>query len=1248
MTRLATAAGFLAAVAWLVTKHGCQASLVPRSLLLLSSSSSSSSSSAEQKFLDDTGRPNLRPAAPSAASSSSSSAGVHQSTTTTTTPWKGSKQPEGSSSLNRKKNLDERAKQHRIQRHEAMDGAGPSEARLIKTLGEPLAMMTTQGSTTVVQDWSKQRQLGMTKRPSDQDPNTFHTKKEGKNKAARPRFLSKSHSQKKVKTLFSSSLDSAVVSSNPPTLTSTTATSSTSHISPSIASSNLRKTQESLALGACQTAAENQVYLSDTSTCTCSDDPVTMGRYILECVEPCTYCSEDKDGDDTTTNTNATTPTTTTPICAKASHQFFFEAETGANTARSWTYAYNSGRDETITILETDCSLNAYGFGNCTGCVASVDGTTCNSCSIQECNIPYYDDEYEYFSPVVDCTNVGSSAVYNFCDFPTIPADDPLYVLGTDDGFGHCANLGTAACEAEKVLREAESDTMFCHCEDPNDVDVLLICADNCGLLCNDKGDACGRPLEWVDFSTYLGSVMNTGERFEYRDGHRHELMIVPEGDFSGNCSYHFFDPDGGNTGDCECVVQTCADGTEAPRVDCTLTGGDVLDLCQSDPQLAGTMFVHRSFDNCIDFSPDNDACSDLKEPLAVDGSPILGTTRNAMYFDTPSCGTISDTVGLYYNVIGNNTGVRVSTCSNETNFDSQLSVYGGSCDALQCVASNDDSDNCGASSTVHFFGEQDVMYHVRVHGYDTQKGDFALTVEQLNIALLTCEDLGQYAAHSESGKVCECTEHGLDATLTCHDECSYCNTDKTTCATKTTASTITSAAFQQGATAKVSTYTYTKGLMMDDVVKFETTECDIGERCSACRVIYNDEECNSCTPSFNNEGGYNSIDVDCGNIDPHAIFTINGDPSNTSTMMASNGPFQVLLSYAFDTCVRDPLEVCHDIKAHFEEDGMLRCECTGSDAGATLTWTDSRCPMSCNSDYTVCWLDSFGVVFDANGQESSRIEINTYTEGRDEVVIWEGPASETCRMTVNGTACNSCGYITCPTTGYLQPAVDCENIEQGAFFDFCTDYFVQGQVGVLQAFNYYENNECLVIASAETACQQQVEQRLWEGFACDCALDPITGEDYLLTCVNDALCLFCNSETTVCANQSTGDTINKYGQVTSSFASYTYVSGGRDETVVLGNWASGGGEDCYITVNGTTCNSCGPSVCMDEFGNELEGVAVDCENIETGAIFDNCDEQYFFVDTGVLEVASTFEFQFCRGDDGKMTDPTPNDNAIP
>jgi hypothetical protein len=61
-----------------------------------------------------------------------------------------------------------------------------------------------------------------------------------------------------------------------------------------------------------------------------------------------------------------------------------------------------------------------------------------------------------------------------------------------------------------------------------------------------------------------------------------------------------------------------------------------------------------------------------------------------------------------------------------------------------------------------------------------------------------------------------------------------------------------------------------------------------------------------------------------------------------------------------------------------------------------------------------------------------------------------------------------------------------------------------------------------------------------------------------------------------------------------------------------------------------------------------FEGVAVDCENIETGAIFDNCDEQYFFVATGVLEVASTFEFRSLLWDVTRAIKPVLSVARIP
>jgi hypothetical protein len=555
---------------------------------------------------------------------------------------------------------------------------------------------------------------------------------------------------------------------------------------------------------------------------------------------------------------------------------------------------------------------------------------------------------------------------------------------------------------------------------------------------------------------------------------------------------------------------------------------------------------------------------------------------------------------------------------------DSQLSVYTGSCDALQCLVGNDDFGACSPdfylSSTALFFGEQDVMYHVRVHGYDQQKGDFALTVEEVNIALPVCEKLKLDADNPYSGTLCGCTEDGQDAVLSCSDECSYCNADKSVCATKTTVSSIT-ASFRTGVSAKSATYTYTQGV--EGVLLIETTECYSDGNCSACSVAFNGEQCNSCTPS-QCSGGDSSFDIDCTNIDPNTAFSFCDSP------VIESGPLQVLSADGFGKCLRDPLEACNSVMAFQNVTALLNCECTGSDSGATLTCSDPACLMSCNLDYTVCWVDSSGTVFGADGQPSSTVDVNTYKDGRDEIVTWEGRGSDLCSLTVNGEPCNSCGTITC-SDGSQAPSVDCENVESGASFDFCDSYAVEGQTGVLQAFNDYETWSCLSLADPQAICQQEVEYNAQWGSYCECALDPVSGEEYTFTCEED--CLYCNSEYTVCAKRVSGRTINKYGHFSFGVNSFTYVSGGRDETVILENFGSG--KDCSITVNDTPCNSCGPSTCTDESGYEFVGNAVDCENIEPGASFDNCDGQGFVVETGVLEVATSFEFAVCSNGTG-------------
>jgi hypothetical protein len=495
------------------------------------------------------------------------------------------------------------------------------------------------------------------------------------------------------------------------------------------------------------------------------------------------------------------------------------------------------------------------------------------------------------------------------------------------------------------------------------------------------------------------------------------------------------------------------------------------------------------------------------------------------------------------------------------------------------------------------------------------------------------CEAMYPYSNLNDDahlGIACECTTNGHeDAVLTCHDKCNYCNDDQSVCATKSMASARTSTTTLS--TSTIRNYTYTKGF--DGVLEFETTGCDGISICSACSVSFQGEPCNSCTPiqcAGSGVHSYPSFEMDCSNIHPNASISLCHPP--TLDERRNNGLLQILVPSEFSTCVRDPLDVCHSVKDYQMESLQYICECYGSssNSSATLTCSDPNCPRSCNRDYTVCWNNSFATIFDADGQPSSTLDIKTYVEGRDEVVIWEGRGSysNTCSMTVNGVACNSCGTTMCEQD-YEAEAFDCDNIERGASFDTCRGAGAEGQAGVLQAFNDNQVESCMRISDPQALCRKEAERPARWGTTCDCALDTlITGEDYILTC--EGSCLSCNDEATVCAHQTSSFKIGKYGQQQSRVRSYTFVSGGRNETVIVGGLDieyDGFGKDCYVTVNDIPCNSCGPVTCPDQ---GYFGIGVDCENIVPGASYDTCNGE-FVVDTGVFEVLSPYEFRICH-----------------
>lgn len=157
-------------------------------------------------------------------------------------------------------------------------------------------------------------------------------------------------------------------------------------------------------------------------------------------------------------------------------------------------------------------------------------------------------------------------------------------------------------------------------------------------------------------------------------------------------------------------------DATEAGvyTVEVTLgecTGSDTLTINQANPD--GT--------SCIA----NDLCFDAE--TVVCGDIITGSTEGATVNDDPGfCGTTGGAPGVWYSFIGTGDFIQLSLCN--SNYDTKLQVFEGSCDALTCVDGNDDS--CGLQSEVDFVSEVGTEYFFYVFGFGSSQGDFELIVD--------------------------------------------------------------------------------------------------------------------------------------------------------------------------------------------------------------------------------------------------------------------------------------------------------------------------------------------------------------------------------------------------------------------------------------------------------------------------------------------------------------------------------------
>lgn len=157
----------------------------------------------------------------------------------------------------------------------------------------------------------------------------------------------------------------------------------------------------------------------------------------------------------------------------------------------------------------------------------------------------------------------------------------------------------------------------------------------------------------------------------------------------------------------------------------------------------------------CFGSAPPNDAC-DSALPLFDPGAGFdeprarFGDTTNATLEGINLCGeNLVNSPGVWYSYANDGPSdaiVHVTTCGNDTDFDTALTVFvaspssssdASSCESLTCVHGKDDDAECdhgegdlkGAHASIAWRASAGATYYVNVHGSEADHvGKFGLT----------------------------------------------------------------------------------------------------------------------------------------------------------------------------------------------------------------------------------------------------------------------------------------------------------------------------------------------------------------------------------------------------------------------------------------------------------------------------------------------------------------------------------------
>ena len=173
------------------------------------------------------------------------------------------------------------------------------------------------------------------------------------------------------------------------------------------------------------------------------------------------------------------------------------------------------------------------------------------------------------------------------------------------------------------------------------------------------------------------------------------------------------------------CSDDICGTGSS---VAATLVAGNVYYA-----RVGGYGGAQGAFDLTVTAANTADACSGAI-PLQLGGNGPFSNTAATTSLPAWACGPGQRDVWFSY-AAPPASRVTFTTCNAATSFDTVLEVFAGSCGGLTSLACNDDDPTCSSSSLrsrVTAFVQTATTLYLRVGGYGTATGTFAIDVTQL------------------------------------------------------------------------------------------------------------------------------------------------------------------------------------------------------------------------------------------------------------------------------------------------------------------------------------------------------------------------------------------------------------------------------------------------------------------------------------------------------------------------------------